>query len=234
MKLGVVAFTAVIAVLLSAAGPAAAKGAVSVTITGPGIPLDGPIEVSGETHPDEWGQVDTGLWEALPDIGPSPLASEPPAGHVGLRHTLTWQVSTGPDETTPIRQDLYLHAEGGPLVYTAPGQPIGDEVTRGGWYRAPGRLRQVLADACVPIVGDFDASVTCWKRRWAAKAASASATSAKLASGGPAQEAEPGDSVWSEPVAGMVVLLAGVGVGGAVAVRRHRARRRERVAPVPL
>lgn len=220
------------------AGPAGAKGAVSVTITGPGIPLASPIELSAQTASDEWGQIDTGLWEALPDTGAMALTREPSEEHLGPRHTLTWQIITGPGdditkdpyETTSIRQDLYLYADGGPLVYTSPGQAIWDGVTTGGWYRAPDRLRQVLADACVPIIGDFGASAVCAKRQMEAKAASARGTGRAVAAELPA-----GDPWWPEVIGGAAGVAVLAGLIGALAVRRvRRVRQRRRVAPIPL
>jgi len=219
---------------------AAVTGGTSLTVTGPAIRLDAPVEVSGATLPDEWARIDTGLHAALPGPGPSALAAEPPAARHGLRHTLTWHVMTGRGDTVPVRQDLYLYADGGPLVYTAPGQPIWGGVTRGGWYHASDDVRQALADACVPIIGDFGASKVCWERRWAAKAASAgkapsAGTVAAVGNAPSVAVAGPvGDPWWPEAVAGLSAASAVAGVTGAVAVRVRRARRRDRVAPVPL
>jgi hypothetical protein len=221
-------------VVVGLAAPAGAKGVASLTITGPGIPLSSPIEVSGRTSPDEWEDIFTssGIQQALPDVGASGLAPKLGTEHLGPRHTLTWQVMTGPDEMTPIRQDLYLHADSGPLTYTAPGQPIWDDVTRGGWYRAPDRLRQALADACVPIIGDSDASTVCWERRWAAKAAFAVSTASAAKARRVVLEAEP-DSSWPAAVIGLTAAAAFGSLGGAVAVRRSRQRRR-RMASISL
>jgi hypothetical protein len=217
-----------VGLVVGLAAPAGAKGATSLTVTGPGIPLDAPIEVSGRTHPDEWEDilVSSGFHEALPDLGSSGLAARPEAEHLGLRHTLTWHVMTGPGEMTPIRQDLYLQADGGPLIYTEPGQPIWDGVTRGGWYQASERLRQALADACVPIIGDFEASTVCWERRWAAKAESAQGTGRAVA------EPPAGDPWWPEIAAGLGAASA-VGLAAAVTLRARLSRRR-RMAPISL
>jgi hypothetical protein len=225
---------AALAGVVGLASPALGKGVASLTITGPGIELGSPIEVSGRTHPDEWEGLNagSGIQEAVPDVGKSALAPEIGPEHLGPRLTLTWHVMTGPNELTPIRQDLYLYADRGPLTYTAPGQPIWDSVTRGGWYRAPERLRQALANACVPIIGDFQASATCYERQIVAKAASASKTRAAVEAGAPA--ASSGDSSWLEVAAGVTAAMAVAGLSGAVAVRRSRARRRERVAPIAL
>ena len=218
-----------VGVVVGLAAPAGAKGATSLTVTGPGISLDAPIEVSGRTHPDEWEDilVSSGLHEALPDLGSSGLPARAEAVYLGPRHTLTWHVMTGPGETTPIRQDLYLQADGGPLIYTDPGQPIWDGVTSGGWYQPPERFRQALADACVPMLGNLEASPVCWKRQLAAKAASAQGTGRAVA------EPAAGDPWWPEAAAGSGAASV-VGLAAAVTVRRARLSRRRRMAPISL
>jgi hypothetical protein len=242
---------AALVTLISLAGsaePAGAKGAVALTISGPGIARDAPVEVSAETHPVEWERLDTGLWHAMPGETDAALTPLPDPAHLGPRHTLTWLMPTGPDETTTIRQDLYLYVEGAPLVYTAPGQPIWDGVTRGGWYRAPDRLRGVLADVCVPIIGRSDLSSTCWERRWAAKAEAATARAAKAeavdaeaatatspgAQGHPAAANAPsGDALWPEAIAATTALAAFVALTGVAAARRAQRDPRRPVAPAP-
>jgi hypothetical protein len=173
------------------------------------------------------------LGSALPGGGPSPLSAEPPGGSLGPRHTLTWQMMTGTGETTPIRQDLYLHADGGPLVHTPAKQPLWGGVTRGGWSPMRGDAVQALADACVPVIGDFDASTACWERRWAIKAESAGR--AKVASAESAEKREDGggseqvvttvagappapDPRWPEVLAALVTAAA-VGTWVVSAVR---------------
>lgn len=218
-----------VGLVVGLAAPATAKGVSSLAVTGPGIPLDAPIEVSDRTHPGEWEDIvaSSGFHEALPDLGSSGLAARAESEYLGLRHTLTWHVMTGPGETTPVRQDLYLQADGGPLTYTEPGQPVWDGVTRGGWHRAPERFRQALADACVPMIGDLEASAVCWKRQLAAKAASAQGTGRAVA------EPAAGDPWWPEAAAGLGAASA-AGLAAAVTVRRARLSRRRRVAPISL
>jgi hypothetical protein len=218
-----------VGLVVGLAAPAAAKGVSSLTVTGPGIPLDAPIEVSGRTHPGEWEGIvaSSGFYEALPDLGSSGLAARAESESLGPRHTLTWHVMTGPGEMTPIRQDLYLQADGGPLIYTEPGQPVWDGVTRGGWHRAPERFRQALADACVPIIGDFEASTVCWERRWAAKAESARGTGRAVA------EPAAVDPWWPEAAAGLGAASA-AGLAAAVTLGRARLSRRRRMAPISL
>src|SRR5918995_29687 len=180
-----------VGVVVALAAPAAAKGVASLTVTGPGIPVDAPIEVSGRTHPGEWDDIlaSSGFYEALPDLGSSGLAARAESEYLGPRHTLTWHVMTGPGEMTPVRQ--------------------------------------ALADACVPIIGDFEASTVCWERRWAAKAESARGTGRAVA------EPAAGDPWWPEAAAGLGAASA-AGLAAAVALRRARLSRRRRMAPISL
>jgi len=195
--------------VLALAGPATAKGIQSGTITGPG--LDQPIDLGGSVGnlPDL-----TGFWELMPgQPQPLTLTDQAPTGQLGPRYRVTWQFIAGPEETTPIRQDLYPYAENGPLVHSAAGQPIFGAATIGGWYQAPVALRDTLGSLGVPPLGAGAAD----------RSSSATAAAARAPS--------PDDSLWPAviAVAGAVALVS---VGGVVAVRRTR--RRERVAPIPL
>jgi hypothetical protein len=193
---------------IASAGPASAKGIQSATISGPG--LDDPIDA-------EVGRLPalTAFWEVLPgQPEPPTLMEQAPAGRLGPRYTVTWQLMTDADETTAIRQDLYPLAEGGPLVHTAAGQPIFDGTTIGGWYAAPIALRDRLHALGVPPA------------RAASPAKSSPATP-------PAVRSQSSDDwPWPPVIIGATGAMALASVGGVVAVRR--ARRRERVAPIPL
>src|SRR5262245_6235387 len=198
---------------MASAGPAWAKGIESASITGPG--LDHPLDA---TPPGDGGRLATltGVWDVMPGQPRPPTFSEQaPPGTLGPRYTITWRLMTGPEETTAIRQDLYPDAAGGPLVHTAAGQPIFEGTTVGGWYAAPLGLRDVLGSLGVPVAGAAPAT--------AAKAAGASSDRADTASNG---------SPWVSVIISAIAVLALAGAGGVVAVRR--ARRRERVAPIPL
>jgi hypothetical protein len=190
-----------LAVVLVLAGPAWAKGLQSATITGPG--LEQPIDVA---DPDNSKlPALTGFWEVMPgQPAPPGLVEQAPTKQRGPRYRLTWRLMTDADDTIAIRQDLYPHAAGGPLVHTAAGQPIFDAATPGGWYAAPLTLRDMLQSLGVPPAGSPPAPAA------------------------PSSDDSPG-RIAIIVAAGAVGLAS---VGGAVAVRR--ARRRERVAPVPL
>jgi hypothetical protein len=213
IKLSMGAGAAVAAVVIALAGPASAKGIQSATITGPGI--DDPIDVSpADGDGDRLSRL-TGFWEVMPgQPSPPTFTGEAPAGRLGPRYTITWRLLTGPDETTAIRQDVYPNAEAGPLVHTAAGQPIFDTTTVGGWYAAPFALRDLLGSLGVP----------------GADAAPAATSSA---AGSEAARAPSSDgSAWLAVILAATGTVALASVGGALAVRR--ARRRERVAPIPL
>ena len=193
---------------IASAGPASAKGIQSATISGPG--LDDPIDVEVGRLPDL-----TAFWEVIPgQPEPPTLMEQAPTERLGPGYTVTWQLMTGPDETTAIRQDLYPLAEGGPLVHTAAGQPIFDGTTIGGWYEAPAALRDMLSSLGVPP----------------ASAASPAKSSAAIPPAVGAQSG--GDPPWPAVIIGATAAMALTSVGGAIAVRR--ARQRRRVAPIPL
>ncbi|MGH9288516.1 MAG: hypothetical protein ACRD0V_09565 [Acidimicrobiales bacterium] len=202
-----------VAVALAWAAPASAKGIQSATITGPG--LDDPIDVS---PPDGNGgnlAALTAFWEVIPgQPAPPTLMEQAPAGRLGPRYTVTWQLMTDADETTAIRQDLYPLAEGGPLVHTAAGQPIFDGATLGGWYEAPIALRDMLSSLGVP------------------PASAASPAKSSPATPPAVRSQSSDDWPWPPVIIGATGAVALASVGGVVAVRRVR--RRERVAPIPL
>jgi hypothetical protein len=191
-----------LAVVLVLAGPAWAKGLQSATITGPG--LEQPIDVA---DPDNSKlPALTGFWEVMPgQPAPPGLVEQAPTKQRGPRYRLTWRLMTDADDTIAIRQDLYPHAVGGPLVHTAAGQPIFDAATPGGWYAAPLTLRDMLQSLGVPPAGSPPAPAA------------------------PSSDDSPGRIAIVVAATAVVALAGG---GGAFAV--HRARRRERVAPVPL
>jgi hypothetical protein len=204
---------------LASAGPAWAKGIESATISGPG--LDHPLDV---TPPNgDGGRLAslTGFWDVMPgQPRPPTFTKQAPPVELGPRYTITWRLMSGPDETTAIRQDVYPAAAGGPLVNTPAGQRIFEGTTVGGWYAAPPALRDVLGTLGVPVADAGPAK--------AAKAAKASAAPPEGASA-----AASSGSAWPAVIiAAMSGAIALAGAGGAVVV--HRARRRDRVAPIPL
>jgi len=141
--------------LILIAVPALAKGPSSATVTGPGI--NEPIELFDQHRHEPQMTEDivelieqTGLWYATPDLD----RIDPP-GHLGEPLTLSW-VNMGPpglsEQERTIRQVIYLHADGGPVIETPEGQPglegWGGDVT--GWFRAPAGLPDTLQSLGVP------------------------------------------------------------------------------------
>jgi hypothetical protein len=139
-------------VLFSFVGTVAAKGPASAFITGPGI--DQPIELINAANRDLVARLmeQTGIWYATGDL-PQPI--EKPAGELGPSYTLTW-INSGPPEANiderTIRQEIYLDAEYGPVIYT----PIQESLKNwgpgmNGWFAAPSGLRDTLVKLGVPI-----------------------------------------------------------------------------------
>jgi hypothetical protein len=145
------------AALLAAAAPAAAKGPDQVTITGPGLAK--PIVVTGMGEAGSASALGrlsegTGLFLAMfgPDQDGPGLHPTQPTAALGPKYLLEYRVPT--QEPTPaiVKQDLYPYAVGGPVTYTAAGQPSMIGETRGGWYQTTEALRAVLVSLGLPDV----------------------------------------------------------------------------------
>jgi hypothetical protein len=125
-----------------------AKGAKEVMVTGPG--LDAPIRLANWAEhgisPNAFADK-SGLFRDEPDRR---TATRPP-GDLGPRYVATYAWMTGQDETTPLRQELYPFASGGPLSHTRRQQGVNDFVPEGGWYRAGPHLTLLLVAAGVPV-----------------------------------------------------------------------------------
>jgi hypothetical protein len=154
-----------IAVAISLATPALAKGPTQASITGPGLARA--IVVSGGGEPGQPGPLaalagQTGLFTAL--FGPAasvpvqmaaPLRTPPPKASLGPRYTVIYTVpgvTPQPGEQYGrIRQDLYPGAAGGPVIYTPPGQDgFGQPLQVTGWLRASPGLIRALDQLGVP------------------------------------------------------------------------------------
>jgi len=177
---------AAIAVAVALATPALAKGTTQASITGPGLAR--PVIVSAAAGSEALpGQGDalssladqTGLFMMLfgPDTGdgympdkPFRLRTPPAAATLGPKYTVTYTVpgiTPAPGQASgQVRQYLYPHAAGGPVIYTLPeqqgfGQPL--QVT--GWFRGTPQLTATLtrlgvhAGASLPSAPSSAASV---------------------------------------------------------------------------
>lgn len=232
--LAVAALAAALALLLAPTA-AMAKGASAATINGsgpggPGNGPKGPITLRGEGEPGSGTALATladlaGLFPAMFGQSPNPMLAKAPTTRLGPRYVITWTIPDGTTTAKRVRQDVYPYAAGGPVTYMRPGQPVFDQETLGGWFRATDSLRQQLISLGLPR-----------KRPLAEPAGGAAAgTGATAASGGtPAATGAPaaarpqaapvaadhGAAVWPLVLAGgAFLLLAG---GSAVLARRRR------------
>jgi hypothetical protein len=134
---------AVVTTVLMTPGAAHAKGPDQATIDGVGMPA--PVSIDGiEGSNDDLGTLAdlSGLWPATYAQRPDPMLPAAPTEDLGPKLVITWRVPDGGPTPGSVRQELYLYAEGGPLTYTAPDQPVlGSERTAGGWFRTPTALQ---------------------------------------------------------------------------------------------
>jgi hypothetical protein len=136
------------------AASAQAKGPVAATIDGPGT--GGGISIGGNGEPGSGAPLgnlsdQAGLFAAAFGQTPDPMLARSPSATLGPRYRITYRLP-GPDggEST-IHQYVYPYAAGGPVTYTAPGQPFfGTERTRGGWFRAGPALNDTLVEVGLP------------------------------------------------------------------------------------
>jgi LPXTG-motif cell wall-anchored protein len=135
-----------VALALVLPATASAKGASEATIDGPGI--DALTLGKGEENLMYLAER-AGLFPALFGQSPDPMLSGRPSGKLGAKYTITW-LMPGPETVHRIRQDVYPYAAGGPVTYMRAGQPIFNERSRGGWFRASVGLRDQLITAGLP------------------------------------------------------------------------------------
>jgi hypothetical protein len=155
LKVRALGAAVLVAALLAIPANAMAKGAVAVTIKGPG--LKAPITVRGVGEPGGDGQLadlstQAGLFAAMfgQQGEQGQILSARPGGDLGPHYTASYTVPVD-NGSVEVRQDLYPYAPGGPVTYTEPGQPLwsGEQVV-GGWFRAPSTLPAVLTSLGVP------------------------------------------------------------------------------------
>jgi hypothetical protein len=136
------------------AATAGAKGPVAATIDGPGT--GGGISLGGNGEPGSGAPLgnlsdQAGLFAAAFGQTPNPMLAERPKGNLGPRYEITYRLPGPNGDESTIRQDAYPYAQGGPVMYTAPGQRFfGTRSTLGGWYRASPELKATLVRAGLP------------------------------------------------------------------------------------
>jgi hypothetical protein len=133
---------ATLAILVLMALPAQAKILGEANISGPGLPGGGSINLDGS---DGAGWV---AFSGLLDVGAVGM-EEPPAKDLGPRYEVVLDVRQ-PPQTKDIVQHLYPYAEGGPLLYTPPGQELLDFQAPSGWAAATTDLMDMLHEAGLP------------------------------------------------------------------------------------
>lgn len=137
-----------IALLASLAFPAlgAAKGPAAATMNGPGI--------SGKHFPGAEGETGSPLWTLTLGAGffqqafgqvPDPTLPSRPAGSLGPRYTVTYDVPGPTGGDSVLRQDFYPYADAGPVTYMKPGQTFWNgQRAHGGWFVADRSLVRKL------------------------------------------------------------------------------------------
>ena len=167
---------AAIAITVALATPALAKGTTQASIAGPGLarPVTVAAAAAGEALPGQQDALSsladqTGLFTVLfgPGIGdvympgqPSRLRTPPAAATLGPKYTVAYTVpgiTPAPGQASgQIRQYLYPHAAGGPVIYTPPGQHgFGQPLQATGWLRGTPQLTATLTRLGVPAAASL-------------------------------------------------------------------------------
>jgi hypothetical protein len=199
---------------------ALAKGASAATIDGggpggPGNGPSGPIILRGDGEPGSGTDLGTladlsGLFPAMFGQSPDPMLDAAPTKRLGPHYTITWTIPDDSGTAKKIRQDVYPYAAGGPVAYTKPGQPVFDQTTMGGWYKASDSLRQHLISLGLP-------------NKAALVLATASSSSSSAASPAPARPAAAAaPAIWPRVLVGGAILLLVAGTAAMVLRRRPR------------
>jgi hypothetical protein len=205
------------ALTLSAPTAALAKGASAATIDGSGP--GGPITLRGDGEPGSGSDLGTlaelsGLFPAMFGQSPDPMLDAAPTKRLGPHYTITWTIPDGNGTAKTIRQDVYPYAAGGPVTYTKPGQPVSDQTTRGGWYRASDGLRQHLISLGLPNKAAVAAA--------SGGGSSANAAGGSSASPAPARPAAAARAaIWPQVLAGGALLLLLVAGTATIVLRRR-------------
>jgi hypothetical protein len=144
------------------------EAGLSAEITGPG--LDKPISLAGNSLQDAelvtriaetagFFPAVYGVFSRAPGVSLDPMLRARPKGDLGPRYTITYLVPGPKGQVARLLQDLYPYAKlrpaptiapGQTVTYTASGQLVGGEKTRGGWYVATSYLKDNLIAAGVP------------------------------------------------------------------------------------
>jgi hypothetical protein len=134
-----------VALLLPVA--AAAKGPSEASISGGGLAKAIKIPGNGESDQTPLGRLtmETGFFPAAFGQSPNPMLPKRPSGSLGPRLVIHYVVPAGDKKIFHITQSVYPYAEDGAVTYMRPGQSIFGMATIGGWYRAFGLKRTLVA-----------------------------------------------------------------------------------------
>jgi hypothetical protein len=148
VSLGVVAALAV-------ALPVQAKIEGSAFVSGPGLPGAGGGAGGGGGGSIRMDGSDGNGYPMISGlVEPDRFRTQRPQGELGPRYEARLVIET-PNRQPDVVQHLYPFAEGGPVLYTAPGQdfimaPAGEAPA--GWYRMPSELLRELRDRGLPKI----------------------------------------------------------------------------------
>ena len=136
--------------VLTMPSQALGKGPSAATMEGPSG--GGGITFSGDEGSGPLGSLtqQSGWFAAVFEQEPNPMLAARPKGDLGPKYTVTYKVPGPNNDTFTITQDVYPYAGSGPVTYLAPGQPIFDMQTRGGWFQAGPDLKETLVATGLP------------------------------------------------------------------------------------
>ncbi len=163
---------------------AAAKGTREAKVTGPG--LASPIRLpAGSITANDLARA-AGLFAGQWAGTSTDVERERPPGDLGPRYVAKYRWLIGPNETVPVRQELYPFAAIGPVTFTPSGQRVRDLISTGGWYRAGHELIELLVSRGMPPnAGSVVAAQNSWTRRTGAHGVSIAYPSTWNASSAP-------------------------------------------------
>jgi hypothetical protein len=147
------------ALVLAMPAAALAKGPSAASIDGPGT--GGGIDIEGSLAPgsplaelSERAGFYSAVFRQTPDL----MRDSRPPGDLGPKYTITYTVPGPEGETFVLHQDVYPYATPKPVTYMVRGQKVFRIETRGGWFVAGSRLKDVLVSAGLPEVAPSGSS----------------------------------------------------------------------------
>ena len=171
-----------VALLVPATG--LSKGASEATVTGPGLGDGITLAGEGQAGGEKLMQIaqEAGFFPAVFLTSPNPMHTQQPAGVLGPRYTIAYEMPGPNGELDEIRQDVYPYATPDPVTYMEPGQRyFSSEETVGGWYVAAASLKDELVDVGLPETappGGDDGSEVPWTTLLGVTAVAAAALAA--------------------------------------------------------